>query len=91
MSLIRGHVEPVGHPHAPVLTLAAAPRNSRVRVLQVSGQPRLIQRLAALGIVPGVVLIVMKPHGPAIVSVGGARIAIGQSAASAVEIEVVTE
>ena len=91
MSLIRGHVEPVEHPHGGILTLAAAPRNCRVRVLQISGQSRLVQRLAVLGIVPGVLLTVIKPYGPAIVSLGGARIAIGRSAASAVEIEVVTE
>ena len=89
MSLIRGHVEPVDRPQNGQLTLAAAPRNSKVRVLQVLGRPRLMQRLAALGVVPGVVLTVVKPHGPAIVSLGGARIAIGRSAANAVEIEVV--
>jgi Fe2+ transport system protein FeoA len=70
------------------LTLAAAERNSHVRVVQVSGRPRLIQRLAALGIVPGVLLTVLKPHSPAIVTLGGARIAIGQDAATSIEIEV---
>lgn len=89
MSLIRGHVEPIDRPREGGLTLDAAARNSRVRVLQVSGRPRLIQRLAALGIVPGVMLTVIKPYGPAIVSLGGARIAIGQNAATSVEIEVV--
>lgn len=69
------------------LTLAAADRHSTVRVLRVSGRPRLIQRLAALGVVPGVLLKVLKPHGPSIVSMGGARIAIGESAAESVEIE----
>jgi len=69
------------------MTLAATERNDRVRVLRVSGRPRLIQRLAALGVVPGVMLTVLKPHGPAIVSMGGARIAIGESAADSVEIE----
>ena len=89
MSLIRGHVEPSGRPETGGLTLAAAKRDSQVRVLQISGRPRLIQRLAALGVVPGVLLTVVKPHGPAIVSLGGARIAIGQNAAKSVEIEVV--
>lgn len=70
------------------LTLAAAEKDTKVRVTRVSGRPRLIQRLAALGVVPGVVLTVMKPHGPAVVSLGGARLAIGRSAATAVEIEV---
>ncbi|MDJ0663097.1 MAG: FeoA family protein [Acidimicrobiia bacterium] len=70
------------------LTLAEAERYSRVRVTRVTGRPRLIQRLAALGVVPGVMLTVLRPHGPAMVSMGGARIAIGKSAAQSVEIEV---
>ena len=45
------------------LTLAAAERHSKVRVTRVSGQPRLIQRLAALGVVPVVIMTVLKPHG----------------------------
>ena len=71
------------------LTLASARRHATVRVVRVSGRPRLIQRLAALGVVPGVSMTVLKPHGPALISVGGARIAVGRSAAKSVEIEVV--
>jgi Fe2+ transport system protein FeoA len=70
------------------LTLDAADRDDKVRVVRVSGRPGLIQRLAALGVVPGVLLTVVKPHTPAIVSMGGARIAIGKAAAQSVEIEV---
>ncbi len=70
------------------LTLASAERNSQVRVVRVAGRPRLIQRLASIGVVPGVTLTVVKPHGPSIVGLAGARIAIGQSAAESVEIEV---
>ena len=88
MSLLRRHIEPAERPHGTRLTLAAAERDSRVRVVQISGRPRFIQRLAALGVVPGVQLTVVKPKGPAIVSLGGARIAIGQNAAKSVEIEV---
>lgn len=89
MSLIRGHIEPADRLQNGRLTLASAGRNSKVRVLQISGRDRLMQRLAALGVVPGVTLLVVKPHGPAIVSLGGARIAIGSSAAKAVEVELV--
>jgi len=84
---------PSARPGAPVaappgaLTLAAAKRNSRVRVLRITGRPGLMQRLAALGVVPGALLTVVKAHGPAIVSLGGARIAIGRSAARSVEVE----
>ena len=70
------------------LTLDAADRDTTVRVTRVAGRPRLIQRLAAIGVVPGVLLTIVKPHGPSIVSLGGARIAIGKSAAESVEIEV---
>lgn len=69
-------------------TLDFAARGSRVRVVRVAGRPGLIQRLAAIGVVPGVLLTIVKPHGPSIVSLGGARIAIGKSAAESVEIEV---
>ncbi len=83
-------------PRSPIIsddarTLDGVERNARVRVVRVSGRPSLIQRLAALGVVPGVLLTVLKPHGPAIVSLGGARIAIGKSAAQSVEIEVAAE
>lgn len=71
------------------LTLDAAARNETVRVVRVTGRPRLIQRLAALGIVPGVTLTVLKPANPSIVAMGGARIAIGTAAAESVQIEVV--
>lgn len=70
-----------------VLTLDKVERNRRVRVLRVAGRPLLMQRLAALGVVPGVAVTVLKPHSPAIVSIGGARIAIGQSAAQSVQVE----
>ncbi len=71
------------------LSLASARRNDRVKVVRVSGHPHLIQRLAALGIVPGVVLTVLKNASPLIISMGGARIVVGESAARSVEIEVV--
>ena len=53
-------------------TLATVERGSQVRVLRVSGRPRLMLRLATLGVVPGVLLTVVKPSGPAIVSLGDA-------------------
>ncbi len=76
-------------PYGSRLTLDSVEREATVRVLRVSGRPRLIQRLASLGVVPGVSLTVLKPHGPAIVTMGGARIAIGKTAAQSVEIEVI--
>ena len=88
MSLIRSHVEAADRPLSGGLTLAAAPRDCMVRVARISGRPRLVQRLAALGVVPGVLLTVVKPEEPAIVSLAGARIAIGRNAANSIEVEV---
>jgi ferrous iron transport protein A len=64
--------------------------SARVRVVGVSGGRRLVHRLAALGVVPGVVLTVVRPSGPALIMVGGARIAVGRTAAQAIEVEAVT-
>ena len=72
------------------LTLDHAARSERVRVVGVSGGRRLVHRLAALGVVPGVVLTVVRPSGPALIMVGGARIAVGRAAAQAIEVESVT-
>lgn len=72
------------------LTLDHAARAERVRVVGVSGGRRLVHRLAALGVVPGVVLTVVRPSGPALIMVGGARIAVGRAAAEAIEVEAVT-
>jgi ferrous iron transport protein A len=71
-------------------TLDDAVRSERVRVVGVSGGRRLVHRLAALGVVPGVVLTVIRPSGPALIMVGGARIAVGRTAAQAIEVETVT-
>lgn len=68
-------------------TLATVGRNRRVRVLRVVGGRRLVQRLAALGIVPGVSITVDRASGPALVAVGDTRIAVGREAARAVEVE----
>ena len=72
------------------MTLDRTAHKDRVTVVGVSGQRRLVHRLAALGVVPGAVLTVVRPKGPALVAVGGARIAIGRTAARAIEVEMVT-
>jgi len=68
-------------------TIDRTERRSRVQVVHVRGGRRLVQRLAALGIVPGAVLTVLRPRGPALVALGGARIAIGHTALPAVQVE----
>ena len=72
------------------LTLDRVERSDQVRVVGVSGQRRLVHRLAALGVVPGAALTIVRPKGPALVMVGGARIAIGSTAAHAIEVELVS-
>ena len=68
--------------------LSKAARRARVRVVRVARRsPRTTHRLAALGVVPGAELTVLRAHGPAIVALGGARVALGRSAAECVEVE----
>ena len=62
----------------------------QVRVLRVVGGRRLVQRLAALGIVPGVSITVDRSSGPALVAIGDTRIAVGREVARAIEVEEVT-
>jgi ferrous iron transport protein A len=69
------------------LTLDHVRSGRRVRVVRVRGGRRLTQRLAALGLVPGSLVTVTRSRGPAIVAVGGARIAVGRQAAMAIEVE----
>ena len=58
-----------------------------MRVAGVVGGRRLIERLAALGLVPGARLTVERPRGPTLISLHGARIALGPTAAQAVAVE----
>lgn len=69
------------------LTLDRVKRGSRVRVVRVRGGSRLIHRLAALGIVPGALISVDRERGPAVLTLHGARVAVGRGAAMAIEVE----
>jgi len=75
------------HDPASPLTLDAVTGGTAVRVVRVGGERRTIHRLAALGLVPGATITVTRPRGPAIVSVGGARVAVGWQAARLIEVE----
>ena len=66
-------------------------RHQTVAVVGGDGSRRLVQRLAALGVVPGAELTVVRPRGPALVVLGGARIAIGRTAIPAVRVREVAE
>jgi len=61
--------------------------NRRVRVVGVRGRPLLSHRLAALGLVPGVLITVLRNRHPAIVSLGTVRIALSESVARCVDVE----
>jgi Fe2+ transport system protein FeoA len=58
-----------------------------VRVVRVTGGPRLVHRLAAVGVVPGSLLTVVRARGPAVIALDGARVAVGRRAAMAIEVE----
>jgi len=69
------------------LTLDRVRRGGRVRLVRVGGGPRLVHRLAALGMVPGAVVTVTRAHGPAVLALHGTRIAVGRRAARLIEVE----
>ena len=74
------------YPDGKTTIATVAPRRT-VRVVRVTGGRRLVLRLAALGIVPGASITVDRSSGPALISVGHSRVAIGRQAAWAVEVE----
>lgn len=59
----------------------------RVAVVRVEGGRRAVQRLAAIGVVPGAELTVMRPRGPALVRLGQTRIALGPGAMGGIIVE----
>ena len=76
----------MSEPHQPTngRALVDSRRGTSVRIVDIAGSRRLVQRLASLGLVPGIDITVLRPTGPALVAFGGARIAIGRDAARAV-------
>ena len=68
------------------LTLSGTRPGHPVRVVGIEGGRRLVQRLAALGIVPGVTVVLERSAGPPLVRVGGTRIAVGREVAAAIEV-----
>lgn len=72
---------------SPVGRIESSEPGHQVTVVRVTGGRRVVQRLAALGVVPGARLTVMRPSGPALVRLGQARIALGPGALEAIDIE----
>jgi len=65
------------------MSLTQAPTGVRMRLVGVQGGGRLQARLAAMGLVPGVELLVhsSRGHGPFIVEVKGSRMILGRGMA----------
>jgi len=70
-------------------SLADLPSEARAIVRQLPGAFGLARRLVALGLVPGAQVTVLqnRGHGPLIVEVHGARLALGRGQAARVLVE----
>ena len=70
--------------------LAMATVGEQVRLESISGGEKLIQRLTALGLTPGVELsVVQDAGGPLLISVRDSRIALGRGIARKVMVSLV--
>ena len=64
------------------LTLSDLKDGASARVEAVLGGQALLKRLSAMGIMPGAHLVKESGHGPVVVLVRGARLALGRGMAS---------
>lgn len=71
------------------MPLSMAPEGSEVRVIGFRGGATFVQKLTAMGFVPGsrVTVIRSQRAGPMIVLVRGSQVAIGRGVASKIEVE----
>ncbi len=68
--------------------LTTVPVGATVQLHRVVGDRRTVRRLADLGLTPGVALTVLqRSGGPLILSVRGARVAIGRAMASCMTVD----
>ncbi len=69
--------------------LTAAAQHEQVRVNRIEGGEGLRARLAAMGIVPGVAMSIVRNNfwGPLIVNVRGSRLVLGRGAADKIAID----
>ncbi|MGZ5383065.1 MAG: FeoA family protein [Acidimicrobiia bacterium] len=69
------------------MTLSDVPRGKTVRLTIVDSDGATIRRLAEMGLTPGVALTVLQTSkGPILVSIRGARVAVGQQMATAMHV-----
>ena len=71
------------------MPLTMAERGARVKILAIQGGHGIAHRLAAMGILPGVQVIVKRSGsgGPVVVALGGGRIMLGRGMAHHVLVE----
>jgi len=69
--------------------LSSVPRGDCVRLVGIDTGLGFRSRLAAMGLVPGVAVRVLRNsgHGPAVVEVKGTRLALGRGVASKMQVE----
>jgi Fe2+ transport system protein FeoA len=71
-------------------TLSTTQTGQPVRLVRIQAEEKLIQRLTALGITPGVELTILHKTGSALVlAVRGSRIALGRTMADNLLVEAV--
>lgn len=70
-----------------IRSLSQVERGETVRLAEVDSDRRTVRRLAELGLTPGVELTVLQTSkGPVLVAVRGARVAVGQNMAAAMQV-----
>lgn len=69
-------------------TLASARQGSRVRILSIAEGCSLRERLAELGLFPGVEIEVVRnsSSGPFVIGIAGSRMALGRGVAVKIEV-----
>ena len=72
----------------PGLSLGAAESGRRLRVAGLAGGPALRTRLAALGLLPGTVVTILRRQGrgPLVLEVRGSRVALGRAVARHIQV-----
>ena len=70
-----------GTPHVPGIPLAMVRPGCRTRLVAVRGGRGIVQRLAAMGLVPGVEIEVVSTNGagPMVIKVMESRVMLGRS------------
>ena len=74
-------------PPASPVRAASLSRGDRARVSAIEGRAAIVERLAAVGLVPGTHLVVVRGGSPMAIAVGASRFGIGREWAEALLVE----